>query len=94
MPVSFRQDIKSVSDLKKKTFEVFKQVQETGRPIVITVNGKPHSILLDVDVFEKKLKAFNLAVLLAEGEEDIRQGNVESADEFMKDLKKRAKLQG
>jgi hypothetical protein len=44
-------------------------------------------------VFEKKLKAFNLAVLLAEGEEDIRQGNVESADEFMKDLKKCAKLQ-
>ncbi|MGD0236690.1 MAG: type II toxin-antitoxin system Phd/YefM family antitoxin [Syntrophorhabdales bacterium] len=94
MPVSFRQDIKSVSDLKKKTSEIFKQVQETGRPIVITVNGKPHSILLDVDVFEKKLRAFNLAVLLAEGEEDIRHGNVESADAFMKELKKRAKLQG
>jgi prevent-host-death family protein len=94
MPVSFRQDIKSVSDLKKRTSEVFKQVQETGRPIVITVNGKPHSILLDVDVFEKKLKAFNLTLLLAEGEEDIRQGNVESADKFMRKLKKRAKLQG
>jgi prevent-host-death family protein len=94
MPVSFRQDIKSVSDLKKKTSEVFKQVQETGRPVVITVNGKPHSILLDVDVFEKKLKAFNLAMLLAEGEEDVRRGNVESADKFMKELKKRAKLQG
>jgi len=94
MPVSFTKDIKSVSDLKKKTSEVFKQVHETGRPIVITVNGKPDSILLDVDVFEKKLKAFNLAGLLTEGEEDIREGNVESADDFMKELKKRAKLQG
>jgi prevent-host-death family protein len=94
MPVSFTKDIKSVSDLKKKTSEVFKQVHETGRPVVITVNGKPDSILLDVDVFEKKLKAFNLAVLLAEGEDDIREGNVESADGFLKELKKRAKLQG
>jgi len=94
MSVSFRQDIKSVSDLKKKTSEVFKQVQETGRPVVITVRGKPHSILLDVEVFEKKLKAFNLAVLLAEGEKDIREGNVGSADAFMKELKKRARLQG
>jgi prevent-host-death family protein len=93
MPVSFTKDIKSVSDLKKKTSEVFKQVHETGRPVVITVNGKPHSILLDVDVFEKKLKAFNLAGLLAEGEEDIREGNVESADAFVKELKKRAKIQ-
>jgi hypothetical protein len=40
------------------------------------------------------LKAFNLAILLAEGEEDVRRGNVESADKFMKELKKRAKLQG
>ena len=93
MSVSFRQDIKSISDLKKKTSEVFKQVQETGRPIVITVNGKPHSILLDVDVFERKLKAFNLAALLAEGEEDIKQGNVEPADEVVRELRKRAKLQ-
>ena len=56
MSLSISEDIKTVSDLKKKTNEIFKQLHNTGRPIVVTVNGKPDAILMDVDVFEKKMK--------------------------------------
>ena len=48
------EDIKSVSDLKKKTNEIFKQMHRTGRPIIVTVNGKPDAVLLDVEIFERK----------------------------------------
>lgn len=60
MSVSLTEDIKTVSDLKKKTCEIFKQMRCTGRPIIITVNGKPDAVLLDAENFEKKLKALNL----------------------------------
>ena len=41
-------------------------IKSTGRPVVITVNGRPDIVLLDATVFERKLSALNLHALLAE----------------------------
>ena len=92
MAVSITEDIKSVSDLKKKTNEIFRQMHSTGRPIIVTVNGKPDAVLLDVNVFEKKLKALNLGVLLARAETDVKGGHIRHAREFLKEFKRRAKV--
>ncbi len=87
MTVSITEDIKSVSELKKKTHEIFEQLHRTGRPIVVTVNGKPDAVLLDAAVFEKKLKTLNLGVLLAEAEADAKEGRTRPARDFLKELK-------
>lgn len=92
MTVSLTEDIKSVSELKKRTKEIFEQLHRTGRPVVITVNGKPDVVLLDVEQFEKKLKALNIAALLAEGEADVRAGRVRSAREALRELKHAHKI--
>jgi len=94
MSVSITEDIKSVSDLKKKTHEIFKQMHCTGRPIIVTVNGKPDAVLLDAKVFERKLKTLNLGILLAEAETDVKKGRTRSARDFLKELKYRAKVSG
>lgn len=92
MSVSITEDIKSVSDLKKKTNEIFRQMHRTGRPIIVTVNGKPDAVLLDVEVFEKKLKALNLGILLAEAETEIKKGRIRPARNFLRELKHSAKV--
>lgn len=92
MSVSIMEDIKSVSDLKKKTNAIFKQMHRTGRPIVVTVNGKPDAVLLDVGIFEKKLKALNLGALLAQAELDVKKGHVRQARDFLKEFKESAKV--
>lgn len=92
MFVSITEDIKSVSDLKKKTREIFEQVHRTGRPVVITVNGRPDVVLLDAALFEKKLKALNLGALLAEAEADVRAGRTRPAQDFLKELKRGSKI--
>jgi prevent-host-death family protein len=94
MSLSITEDIKSVSDLKKKTREIFKQIHRTGRPIIVTVNGKPDAVLLDVEVFERKLKALNLGVLLAEAETDVKHRRIRPARNFLKEFKHRAKVSG
>ena len=94
MSLSISEDIKSVSDLKKKTNEIFRQMHHTGRPIIVTVNGKPDAVLLDVEVFEKKLKSLNLGMLLAAAEADVKDGNVRKARDFMKEFKESAKISG
>lgn len=87
MALSISEDIKSVSELKKKTNEIFKQMHQTGRPVIVTVNGRPDAVLLGVDVFEKKLKSLNLATLLAEAEIDIREGRTRGARDFLKEFR-------
>jgi prevent-host-death family protein len=92
MPFSIAEDIKTVSDLKKNTNEIFKQLHNTGRPVIVTVNGKPDAVLMNVDVFEKKLKALNLGLLLAPAENDVKGGRTKDARAFLKEFKKSAKI--
>jgi len=92
MIVSITEDIKSASDLKKHMREIFDQLHRTGRPVVVTVNGKPDVVLLDASVFEKKLKALNLSQHLVEAEEDIRSGRIRSARTFLKSFKHAQKI--
>lgn len=91
MSISIAEDIKTVSDLKKKTGDVFKQLHRTGRPIIVTVNGKPDAVLINVEVFEKKLKALNLSALIAEAETDVKERRTRPVREFLKELKRSAK---
>lgn len=92
MAFSLTEDVKTVSELKKNLRAVLDQIKETGRPIVVTVNGKPDAVLIDVETYEHKLKALNLVGLLAEGEEDIRQGRTRSASTFLKEFKRAKKI--
>jgi prevent-host-death family protein len=94
MSFSLSEDIKSVSDLKKKTNEIFRQIHRTGRPVIVTVNGKPDAVLIDVEVFEKKLQSLNLGLLLAEAEADVRLGRTREAREFLKEFKRGAQIPG
>jgi len=94
MSLSISEDIKSVSDLKKKTNEIFRQMHHTGRPIIVTVNGKPDAVLLDAEVFERKLKSLNIGMQLAEAEKDVAEGRTRAARNFLKEFKKGAKVSG
>ena len=92
MSFSIIEDFKTISDLKKKTNEIFKQIHQTGRPVIITVNGKPNAVLLDVETFERKIKALNLGALLLEAETDIKKGHVRPARDFLEEFKKSDKV--
>ncbi len=94
MSLSLSEDIKSVSDLKKKTNEIFRQIHRTGRPVIVTVNGKPDAVLIDLEIFEKKLQSLNLGLLLAEAEADARMGRTREARDFLKEFKRSAKVSG
>lgn len=94
MNVSLTEDIRSVSDLKKHTREIFDQVRQTGRPVVVTVNGRADVVVLDAAVFERKLKALNLSHLLAEAEADIRTGRTRPARAVLKSFKHARKVPG
>lgn len=92
MPLSLTEDVKTVSEVKKNLRAVLEQVRDSGRPVVVTVNGKPDAVLIDVETYERKLKSLNLVGLLAEGEQDIRQGRTRPASAFLTELKRAKKI--
>jgi prevent-host-death family protein len=51
MAMKLTDDIRSVTELKRKTREILDQVRQTGRPVVLTVNGKADAVLMDVEQF-------------------------------------------
>ena len=94
MSVNITENIKSISDLKNQTQEIFDQIHRTGQPVMVTVNGKPDVVLLDAEVYERTIQALNLRTLLAEAEIDIKKGNTRPARAFLEELKANAKISG
>jgi prevent-host-death family protein len=87
MNISYKEDILPVSELKKNTRRVLEQVRRTQRPVILTVNGKANSVLIDVDSYEKQMKALNLSSLLFEAEKDIKESKIRPVDSFLKEFK-------
>jgi len=88
MNISYKEDILPVSELKKNTRRVLEQVRRTQRPVILTVNGKANSVLIDVDSYEKQMKALNLAGMLLQAEKDITESKIRPVDSFLKEFKR------
>ena len=88
------EDIRSVTDLKRNTRNILDHLHATGRPVILTVNGRADSVLLDVRVYEKYLQAGNLAKLLAPAEREAESGRTRPARDFLKEFKRAKKIQG
>ena len=80
MSYSLTEDFKTLAELQDEAASILKQMQQTGRPVVITVEGKPAAILLEVATYERKLKAANMAHLIAEAEASTRIHGIHPAD--------------
>ncbi|MEI8171942.1 MAG: type II toxin-antitoxin system Phd/YefM family antitoxin [Deltaproteobacteria bacterium] len=88
------EDIRSVTELKRKTRDILDHLHATGRPVILTVNGRADSVLLDVRVYEKHLQAGNLAKLLAPAERDLESGKTRPIRDFLKEFKSAKEIQG
>lgn len=94
MSIDLVEDIRSVTDLKRNTREILEQIHHTGRPVVLTVNGKADAVLIDAKVYEKHLKASNLARLLVPAEEDVAAKRTRPVRSFQKEFKNAHKISG
>lgn len=83
------EDIKSISYVKRHTNDVFEQIKRTGRPVIITQNGEPTAVLLDVKSFERHQETRALLEIITTGVEEIKLGKVHSQSDVIASAKKR-----
>lgn len=77
------EDIKPITYMKTRAADLLRTVDETRRPVVITQNGEPKGVVLDVASYQELRDATMMLKLIAQGEADLQAGRVHrQADVF------------
>lgn len=86
--VRLSEDLRPLTDLETQVSEVVEQASSTGRPVVLTREGRGVAVLLSVEAFEElQSSSERLALQRAvdEAERDLAEGNwVEHSDVLRK----------
>ena len=79
------------SDLRNRYPEISRISKETHVPFIITVNGRSDGVFLDTETYQKMYKAY-IASLLAQAEDDVRNGRIVDMDKAFDEIEKELKL--
>lgn len=87
-------DIHTLSDFNRKSAEHIKRLSDTGRPEILTVNGKAAAVVIAPEMYDKLIEAAELAKTLqtmnaakAEHEIGLSKPIKDVMDAFKKELK-------
>ncbi len=86
------QDIRPLTDFKKNTVQFISVLKKSGRPTVLTVNGKAEIVVIDASAFQKMQERLEMEENLADirqSWQDFEDGNYSSAEEVFEELKQR-----
>lgn len=82
-------DIIPIGELKKKLSRYLTNVHATGRPLVITQNGKPAGVLISPAEYDDLVYEKLFLESVNRGLSDVESGNVYSTTELQEELQKR-----
>jgi prevent-host-death family protein len=82
-------NVRSITDLKNRTKELVREIADEGQPVVITQNGKPRVVLMDVKQYDRLQDTLAMLKLLAQSQDSLaKTGRVHSTAE----VRRRAKI--
>ncbi len=90
--IDLSKDIHSLSDFQRNTKEHIKRLKESGRPEVLTVNGKAEVIIQAAEAYQKMLELLELletTVGIRQGLESMKKGTGRTAEDVFKDLEEK-----
>ena len=90
--INLSRDIQSLSSFKRKSAEFIQQMKETGKPIVLTVNGKAEVVVQDAASYQKFLDMMEYLEAIAgiqEGLADANAGRTRSLADFQQAMQEK-----
>jgi prevent-host-death family protein len=81
--------VKPISYLKANAAAILHYINDTHQPMIITQNGEARAVLQDPESYSQMREAFGLLKLMAQGENDIRDGNLSSQEDVLNRFKRR-----
>lgn len=86
------EDIRSLTEFQRDTKTLMKRLRKTGRPLVLTLNGKAVLVVQDASSYQAMLDAIEHAEAIAgiqRGLDSVQRGEGEAADTLFARLRKR-----
>ena len=90
------EDIHSLTDFQRNTKEHIQRLKETGRPEVLTVNGKAEIVVQDAASYQKLLELIDRTEAIEgiqKGLESMQRGEGKPAHEVFTRLRKKHNIQ-
>jgi prevent-host-death family protein len=85
------EDVRPLSDLEARPTEIVEQVRATGRPVVITREGRGVAVMLSIQAFEElqdSAETGELQRAVEDAERDITEGRWVEHSEVLAKLKR------
>ena len=86
------QNIRPSAELRNKYNEISNLCKETREPVYITVNGHGDTVILSLEQFNQMQAELELLKMLAEAEDDVRNGRVAPVEDSFNDIRKKLEL--
>ena len=88
------QDIKPISYVKAHAAELIRDLSQEPRTLLITQNGEAKAVLQDIKSYEQTQETLALLKILAQSQQDIKEGRVKGVDETFNDIRQELGLNG
>ena len=83
-------DIQPLTDFKRNTTELLRQMKETGEPIVLTINGRAELVVQDAGSYQKLLELVDRLEAIAgvrKGLEESKRGEGQPIEDAVREIR-------
>ena len=90
--IDISKDIHSLTDFKRRTTELVGQLKTTGRPLVLTVNGKAELVVQDAASYQQVLdlmERVEAVEAIRRGLDQMYRGKVRPVAQFSKRMRRK-----
>ena len=86
--LTLQETIRPSADLRNHYNEISKQCKENKEAVIITVNGRGDTVSLSYEEYKNMKARIELLEVLAEAEDDVKNGRVAPISDTFDDLRK------
>jgi prevent-host-death family protein len=82
-------DIRSLSDFKRRTSELLEHLKSTGNPLVLTINGKAEVVVQDAAAYQALLDRIDTIEGIQRGLADVKARRTTPARQVFKRMRRK-----
>ena len=86
--INVTQDIHSFTTFKRNSSSLMKRMKKTGRPLVLTLNGKAEAVVLDPAAYQDVADHLDAVARIRRGLAQARRGEGQPAEDLLNELER------
>lgn len=79
--IDVTRDIRTLTDFKRQTTGMIRQLKKSGRPVVLTVKGKAEAVVMDASTYQRLADRLSAIEGISRGLAQAKKGKGRSVDE-------------